>query len=120
MEKYINESNREVFRGATEDTEFSDSLFNDVPDNYGYVNQVAFHSNLGSITVLDRLTGFGDCIRDTETGYRDPNGKFWLASGMMDVRTSGSKTIGEAIAWIKKNANTCIPDRDSRQMENGK
>ena len=58
-------------------------------------------------TVLDRLTGFG--WRDIETGYRDPDGKFWLASGMFDVRKV-HPTVEEAIELIKKNANSCIGD----------
>ena len=68
--------------------------------------QIALHTNLGSLTVLDRLTGFG--WRDVETGYRDPNGGFWLASGNQDVTRSDVKTIGEAIEWVKERANTCI------------
>lgn len=64
------------------------------------------HTNLGRITVLDRMTGF-DGGRDIETGYRAPDGKFWLASGHCDVRTSGVATLGEAIAWIKAHANNC-------------
>ncbi len=66
------------------------------------------HTNLGSLTVLDRKTGFIGEPRDTETGYRSPDGKFWLASGMYDVRESGVNTIQEAIDWVKERANTCI------------
>lgn len=60
----------------------------------------------GRITVLDRMTGFG--YRDIETGYRDPAGKFWLASGRNDIRDHENFTIEEAIDWIKLNANSCI------------
>jgi hypothetical protein len=61
------------------------------------------------ITVLDRMTGWGGGTRDVETGYTDKDGKFWLASGGFDIRHSEAKTIGEAIALIKENANTCVP-----------
>lgn len=115
MEKYINDNNKECWKGAQEDSPFSADLFHEVKMNndpdWGHDDnfQWAFHSELGSITVLDRRTGFG--WRDTETGFRDKDGKFWLASGDLDVRESDSKTIGEAIAWIKRNANNCNPDR---------
>jgi hypothetical protein len=58
------------------------------------------------ITVLDRLTGFGR--RDVETGYRDKDDLFWLASGGFDIRRSEGLTIAEAIDLIKANANTCV------------
>lgn len=58
------------------------------------------------ITVLDRMTGFG--FRDVETGFKDEHGAFWLASGKKDVRKSGCKTVKDAIAWIKENANQCV------------
>jgi len=59
------------------------------------------------ITVLDRLTGYSGYIRDIETGYRDINNKFWLASGNFDIRDYPELTIVEAIEKIKKNSNTC-------------
>lgn len=63
----------------------------------------------GRITVLDRLTGFGDGnIRDVETGYKDPEGKFWLASGHCDIRRYPELTLEEAVEWIKSNANNCM------------
>lgn len=87
---------------------FSKNLFREVymPLYTGDDTQFAFHTNIGSLTVLDRMTGFG--WRDTETGFRDTEGNFWLASGGFDVRLSGAKTISEAIQWVKSNANTCI------------
>lgn len=60
------------------------------------------------ITVLDRLTGFGDGIRDIESGYKNPDGKFWLASGNFDIRDIPGITVAEAISKIKENANTCV------------
>lgn len=62
----------------------------------------------GRITVLDRMTGYGNGIRDVESGYRNKDGKFWLASGGFDVRSNADFTVTQAIEWIKKNANTCI------------
>jgi len=56
----------------------------------------------GSITVMDRMTGYG--YRDIESGYRDLDGKFWLASGCVDVRESGAATVYEAIAYIKSRS----------------
>lgn len=101
-----------VHENITVDSPFSEELFHEAEMkeqecSYEQEYQWAFHSNLGSLTVLDRRTGFR--WRDTETGFRDEDGKFWLASGMIDVRKSGCKTVGEAIEWVKKEANNCIP-----------
>lgn len=57
------------------------------------------------ITVLDRLTGFG--WRDIETGYKDKDGKFWLASGNFDIRDYDELSAKDAICKIKENSNTC-------------
>lgn len=109
MERYINEHNKPVYRGVTAETEFSSDLFH-MPEYQGIEDDesFAFHSEMGSITVLDRMTGFG--WRDIETGYRSPDGKFWLASGQQDVRRSGCNTVGEAIEWVKARANNCVGD----------
>jgi len=64
--------------------------------------------NVGRITVLHRMTGYYDCYFDTETGFRDMDNKFWLASGNFDIRSYSELTLEEAIAKIKQNANTCI------------
>lgn len=69
--------------------------------------QQAFHCNLGSITVLDRMTGFS-FGRDTETGFHDVDGKFWLASGMFDIRDYLPLSFSDAVSLIKQNANNCI------------
>jgi hypothetical protein len=65
------------------------------------------HTDLGRFSVLDRLTGYGFGIRDIETGYRDLDGKFWLASNGFDIRDDELLTIKQAIAKVKKYANTC-------------
>jgi len=64
--------------------------------------------NGGTLTVLDRMTGWGDGIRDIESGYKDKDDKFWLASGNFDIRQCGEITIAQAIDLVKRNANTCI------------
>jgi len=58
----------------------------------------------GRITVLDRMTGYGNGDRDIESGYRDLDGKFWLAICGVDVRESGATTVAEAIEYIKSRA----------------
>lgn len=110
MEIYINEYKKDCWRNVLPESEFNTEMFYKVPDMVDSNVQFALHTNLGSLTVLDRMTGYGYGIRDTETGYRDTNGEFWLASCGVDVRDSGCKTIGEAILWIKARANTCNPD----------
>lgn len=63
----------------------------------------------GQITVLDISTSYNGGVRDFETGYRDENDNFWLASGKFDIREFQDITILQAIKKIKENANTCIP-----------
>ena len=109
MEKYINDHGKDCYRGCTPDDDFSAFDFHEVPMPE-YIKkdvQFALHTNLGSLTVVDRLTGFG--WRDIETGYRDKSGNFWLASGNYDVRDSGATTLEDAIEWVKQRANTCVP-----------
>jgi hypothetical protein len=105
MEKYINDHGKECYRAVDETTPMSDLEFHLVPNDFECNVQYALHTNLGTLTVLDRMTGFG--YRDTETGFRAPDGLFWLASGNYDVRDSDSKTIGDAIEWVKRYANNC-------------
>ena len=80
-------------------------VFNDV-QMYDGDSQHAHHAPWGSITVVDRMTGFG--WRDVETGFCDPDEVFWLATGNFDIRDFPDLSISEAIEWIKENANTCI------------
>ncbi len=108
MEKYINEFNKECYKGVKLESEFTADLFHYPewqPSGNGEYS-LAFHSDFGSLTVLSRMTGFG--WMDIETGYRDKDGLFWLASGNYDVRKSKCKTVGEAIEWVKKYANSCV------------
>ena len=113
-EKYTNDCGKECYRGVTPDTPFAELEFHDVPNQIAYDLQWALHTDMGSLTVLDRMTGSmdwdGHDRRDIETGYRDPDGKFWLASGGVDVRESNAQTLQEAIEWVKVRANTCIPE----------
>ena len=108
VEKYINEWKKECYRGVVDGTLFDDLDFHKPKHQFETDKQVALHTNLGSLTIMDRLTGYDGGIRDTETGYRDPDGKFWLASGNYDVRDSGAETMLDAINWVKKKANTCV------------
>ena len=105
IEVYTNDSGKECYRGVQHDTVFIPNLFHKPDYQFETDESFAFHSNLGSITVVDRVTGYGGGIRDTESGYRDPDGNFWCASGMQDVRLSGAETVGDAITWIITNAN---------------
>jgi hypothetical protein len=108
MDKYTNEKGSEYYFGTKQDSPFSADLFHTIEhkglDEYDDQNQQwALHTNIGSLTVVDRMTGFG--FRDTETGFRDPDGGFWLATGQKDVRRSGARTVGEAIQWVKDRAD---------------
>lgn len=94
-------------KNLTLESPFSKEMFTEVEMCWLWDDKkIALHTNLGSFTVLDRLTGYG--WRDVETDYRDTNGELWLASGNQDVTRSGVTTIGEAIEWVKERANTCI------------
>ena len=108
MNKIITDKGKVHYTGCQLTDAFDSSLFYEVDMSFSETDfQDAFHSNLGSITVLDRMTGFGMGMRDIETGFRDVDGKFWLASGGFDIRDKECKTIGDAIACIKRNANNC-------------
>ena len=106
MEKCINKHGREHWKGVDEKSEFSSDLFHypEYQGTHGF--NVAFHSELGSLTVCERLTGYLEIV--IESGFRAVDGEFWLASGGFDVRKSGASTVGEAIKWVKDNANTFI------------
>ena len=104
--KTINEYGKEVWTGCAPESGFSSEMFHEI-DMSGREDdrQWALHTDIGSLTVLERMTGFG--WRDIETGYRANDGKFWLASGGFDDRESMAASIGEAIEWVKQNANNC-------------
>jgi hypothetical protein len=105
------------WNGIKEDTKFESKYFLDVDMelNTTDIQQACHTCALGSITVLDRLTGYGGYIRDIETGYRDLHGEFWLASGNFNIIEKGCETFGEAIALIKKNANNSIGKEHDEQ-----
>ena len=107
MKKYINDSGKECFKSVFHDPVFDADLFHLVTERFESDVRYALHTNLGSFIVLDRMTGFG--FRDTETGFRDNDGEYWLASGGYDVRKSGSVSINDAINWVKSKANSCVP-----------
>ena len=106
-ENYINSCGIKCYRNISANSEFSIDMFQSIPNELRDDEQWALHTDIGSLTVMDRRTGYG--WRDVETGFRDIGGKFWLASSDCDVRSSGCKTIGEAIEWVKQRANTCAP-----------
>lgn len=97
---------KEIWCGVKNETMFHALSFYKVQYKFEDDVQFALHTNLGSITVLDRMTGFG--FRDVETGFRDTDGKFWLASGNFDVRYMECSTFEDAMHCIKQNANNCI------------
>jgi len=76
--------------------------------SHSYGKNIQFFSKTkwGTISILDRVTGYG--YRDIESGYTDPDGYFWLASGKFDIRSYPDLTIHDAIQKIKDNANICI------------
>ena len=109
IELYINKYGKKCYRGVNENTPLRVLEFHEVPDQIDADKQWALHTNLGSLTVLNRMTGFG--WRDTESGFRDEKGNFWLAStgyNVMEEFSLMSLSIGEAIKWVKENANTCV------------
>jgi hypothetical protein len=81
----------------------------DIEATYGDTLYLATNipQEMGRITVLNRVTGYIGSPRDTETGYKEFNGKFWLASGLFDIRDYSDLSIEDAIELIKQNANTC-------------
>lgn len=116
MQLTTNEHGKPFWIGVEEESLVIDENFHEVNMSNKFLEeleedpdiQFAFHCNLGSITVLDRMTGYGFGIRDTETGYRDPDGKFWLASGMFDIRDHMPMQFADAVKLIKQNANNCV------------
>ena len=105
-ERYTNEHGKECWRNVTTGTPMDALEFHKCEDRDDEDRQWALFTNIGDITVVDRMTGFG--WRDVETGYRDMEKKFWLASGGCDARNCGAQTIGEVIQFVKDNANTCV------------
>lgn len=101
MQEQLHESGQKYFTGANLDTPFDPAQFQVVPCPNGNT-QWALRTDIGRLSVMDRMTGFG--YRDFETGFMDTSGTFWLAQGQLDVRRSGVATLGEAIAWVKERA----------------
>lgn len=116
MQLTINQYGKPFWLGVKSDSVISGGNFTEVDKiqsettTYEFMrdpdSQFVFHCELGSITVLDRMTGFS-FVRDTETGFRDTDGKFWLASGMFDIRDYLPLKFSEAVELIKANANNC-------------
>lgn len=71
----------------------------------------AYVENGSRLTVLRRTTGLSFESIDVESGFRDAEGKFWLASGMCDVRLAPEvETVADAIKWVKAHSNNCKGD----------
>jgi len=107
----MSEPTLNIWNGISEDTTFDKKYFLDMDMSFsdsGDTQKACHTAGLGSITILDRLTGYGHDVRDVETGYRDKHGEFWLASGDFNILEKGCKTFCEAIALIKSSANNCI------------
>ena len=114
MQLTTNEAGKPFWNGVENDRVICEKNFHEVDMRHQFLDKIdkdpdpqwAFHCNIGSITVLDRMTGFS-FGRDTETGFRDVDGKFWLASGMFDIRDYLPMSFGDAVELIKSNANNC-------------
>jgi hypothetical protein len=114
MQLTTNEIGKPFWIGVEEGSLILEENFYEVDMWYNFLDnsgkepdsQWAFHCNIGSITVLDRMTGFS-FGRDTETGFRDIGDKFWLASGMFDIREYLPMSFVDAVELIKANANNC-------------
>lgn len=114
MELTINEYGKPFWIGFKGDSLIIEENFHEVDMHHPFLDEIGrepniqftFHCNLGSITVLDRMTGFS-FGRDMETGFRDVEGKFWLASGMFDIRNHMPMIFSDAVDLIKINANVC-------------
>lgn len=120
MERYINERGIPVWKDVEENSPFSAEMFHnvDLGHNEGANAMRALLSNLGSITVLNRLTSIqGHVVHDEETGFREPSGRFWLATEGCNVLDSDCKTWGEAVAWVKVRANACVGKQRKRDNE---
>lgn len=109
MFRYINRRGKEVWSHTLGSDLLTPSMFYEVDMSWSDSDkQWAFHTKQFSITVVDRMTGYGNGQRDIETGFRDKFRQFWLASGGFDIREYLPMTINDAIAAIKRNANTCV------------
>jgi hypothetical protein len=77
----------------------------DVGRSATVIMKTQYGVKLVNISILDRMTGFGH--RDVETGFRDVDNAFWLASGEFDIRWFPDLTVKDAIAKIKHESNNC-------------
>lgn len=62
----------------------------------------AYDGSGNRFTVLDRLTGYGEGVRDIETGYMDAGGKFWFRPCGFDIREHPELTLEEAVNLVKQ------------------
>ena len=62
---------KSVIEAQANDSLFSAELFHKSEHQFETDVALALHTNLGSLTVVDRMTGYGRGIRDTESGFRN-------------------------------------------------
>jgi hypothetical protein len=61
-------------------------------------------------SVLNRETGYGNKLRDVETGLTDTEDNLWLVSGDFDIRNYPELTIKEAVDKIKREGYEYLKD----------
>lgn len=100
-------------------------------DGLGQWQAVGFTADGGRISVVHRLTGFGDGdVYDTETGMKDRNGEWHIATSfdIRDVMKDADWTWDECIAaidahghwWGSAQLNAdCVLDNSTTTTEQG-
>lgn len=86
------------------EAEFKEGKYSTDEDKSWFLNI----PSIGTISVVNRMTGFLGYGRDTETGFTDTDGAFWLVSYQhFDIREYADISIVKAIQLIKKRSNVC-------------
>jgi len=94
----------DIINSKIKDVEFKESN-RSVDENRSWYLNIP---SIGTISVVNRMTGFSEYGRDTETGFTDIDGAFWLVSYQhFDIREYADMPIVKAIQLIKKRSNTC-------------
>ncbi len=102
IERYKDPRGVNRYKGVKPSTPFDSLDFVKLKDQPPSLAQWALHTNIGTLTVVDRMAGFG--WWEPESGYRDMDKNFYLAMGGFDVRVCGAKTMQDAIDWVKDRA----------------
>jgi hypothetical protein len=110
MAKAYEENGIIKYRGVNYETPMDEFEFSAKPAGNGDTCHYLI-TDAGTFTVLERQeTGHYPYTGDVETGYRDNDGFFWLASGGVDVRT-GCRTFGDAVKMVEQLANVVAGKR---------